>query len=126
MLVSLGGCEPQAAGHVAANLRVGNDRSLLVAVTTQLLPFIGYPRTLNALRVINVHLSLFVPPRASLLASSATVHAEQTPSGDGEPLPRSYFTYEFALGRALCVLVAAAKRGKVRLGSHSVLTEIRV
>jgi len=70
--------------------------------------------------------SLFVPPRASLLASSATVHAEQTPSGDGEPLPRSYFTYEFALGRALCVLVAAAKRGKVRLGSHSVLTEIRV
>jgi 4-carboxymuconolactone decarboxylase len=57
MLVSLGGCEPQAAGHVAANLRVGNDRSLLVAVTTQLLPFIGYPRTLNALRVINENTS---------------------------------------------------------------------
>jgi 4-carboxymuconolactone decarboxylase len=53
MLVALGGCEPQAAGHVTANLRVGNDRSLLVAVATQLLPFIGYPRTLNALRVIS-------------------------------------------------------------------------
>jgi len=53
MLVALGGCEPQAAGHVAANLRVGNNRALLVAVATQLLPFIGYPRTLNALRVIN-------------------------------------------------------------------------
>jgi 4-carboxymuconolactone decarboxylase len=26
MLISLGGCEPQAAGHVAANLNVGNDR----------------------------------------------------------------------------------------------------
>jgi len=33
----------------AANLNVGNDRQLLLAVITQLLPFIGYPRTLNAL-----------------------------------------------------------------------------
>ena len=53
MLVSLGGCEPQAKGHVAANLNVGNDRGVLLSVITQLLPFIGYPRTLNALRVIN-------------------------------------------------------------------------
>jgi len=53
MLVSLGGCEPQAKGHVAANLDVGNDRGVLLSVITQLLPFIGYPRTLNALRVIN-------------------------------------------------------------------------
>ena len=53
MLVSLGGCEPQVKGHVAANLNVGNDRQMLLAVITQLLPFIGYPRTLNALRVIN-------------------------------------------------------------------------
>jgi 4-carboxymuconolactone decarboxylase len=55
MLVALGGCEPQVAGHVTANLHVGNDRLLLIAVTTQLLPFIGYPRTLNALRVIDEH-----------------------------------------------------------------------
>ena len=53
MLVSLGGCEPQAKGHVAANLNVGNDRGVLLSVITQLLPFIGYPRTLNALQVIN-------------------------------------------------------------------------
>ena len=53
MLVSLGGCEPQAKGHVAANMNVGNGRQVLLAVITQLLPFIGYPRTLNALRVIN-------------------------------------------------------------------------
>ena len=53
MLVSLGGCEPQARGHVAANLHVGNDRAVLLGVVTQLLPFIGYPRTLNALRVID-------------------------------------------------------------------------
>jgi 4-carboxymuconolactone decarboxylase len=53
MLISLGGCEPQAKAHVAANLNVGNDRGVLLSVITQLLPFIGYPRTLNALRVIN-------------------------------------------------------------------------
>lgn len=53
MLVSLGGCEPQVKGHVSANLNVGNDRRVLLSVITQLLPFIGYPRTLNALRVIN-------------------------------------------------------------------------
>jgi 4-carboxymuconolactone decarboxylase len=53
MLVALGGCEPQVKGHVAANLNVGNDRSVLLGVITQLLPFIGYPRSLNALAVLN-------------------------------------------------------------------------
>ena len=53
MLVSLGGCEPQVKGHVAANLRVGNDRARLIDALTQLLPFIGYPRTLNGLRVVD-------------------------------------------------------------------------
>jgi len=52
MLAALGGCEPQVKGHVAANLRVGNDRGRLIDVLTQLLPFIGYPRTLNALRMV--------------------------------------------------------------------------
>jgi 4-carboxymuconolactone decarboxylase len=53
ILVSLGGCEGQVKGHVAANLNVGNDRAKLIDVLTQLLPFIGYPRTLNGLRAIN-------------------------------------------------------------------------
>jgi 4-carboxymuconolactone decarboxylase len=53
MLISLGGCEPQVKGHVTGNLKVGNDRARLVDVVTQLLPYIGYPRTLNALRVID-------------------------------------------------------------------------
>lgn len=52
MLISLGGCEPQTKRHVAANLSVGDDRGVLISLVTQLLPFIGYPRTLNALRVI--------------------------------------------------------------------------
>jgi 4-carboxymuconolactone decarboxylase len=53
MLVSLGGCEAQVKGHVAANLKVGNNCARLIDVLTQLLPFIGYPRTLNALRVVD-------------------------------------------------------------------------
>jgi 4-carboxymuconolactone decarboxylase len=53
MLTALGGCDPQVRSHVAANLNVGNDRELLISVITVLLPFIGYPRTLNALAAIN-------------------------------------------------------------------------
>jgi len=53
ILVSLGGCEPQVGGHVAANLVVGNTRAMLIDALTQLLPYIGYPRTLNGLRVVN-------------------------------------------------------------------------
>jgi len=50
MLVSLGGC---VKGHVTGNLKIGNDRARLIDVVTQLLPYIGYPRTLNALRMID-------------------------------------------------------------------------
>jgi len=53
MLVSIGGCDPQVKGHVAANLHVGNSRAKLIDVLTQLLPFIGYPRTLNGLRAVD-------------------------------------------------------------------------
>ena len=53
MLVSLGGCDAQVKGHVAANRNVGNDCACLIEVLTQLLPFIGYPRTLNALRAVD-------------------------------------------------------------------------
>lgn len=53
MLISLGGCEPQVKGHIQGNVNVGNDKSVLLAVTTQLLPYIGYPRTLNAIACLN-------------------------------------------------------------------------
>ena len=52
-LVALGGCEPQVKGHVAANQHVGNDRARLIDVLTQLIPFIGYPRALNGLRMVD-------------------------------------------------------------------------
>lgn len=53
LLVSLGGCEPQVKGHIAGNVNVGNDKATLLAVVTQLLPWIGYPRTLNAIGCLN-------------------------------------------------------------------------
>ncbi|MCX4831425.1 carboxymuconolactone decarboxylase family protein [Streptomyces sp. NBC_01016] len=53
LLAALGGADPQVRGHVGANLHVGNDRATLIAVLTALLPFIGYPRTLNALRAVD-------------------------------------------------------------------------
>ncbi|WP_243302374.1 carboxymuconolactone decarboxylase family protein [Geothrix oryzisoli] len=53
MLLALRGCEAQVKGHIQGNLQVGNDRATLVGVITQLLPYLGYPRTLNALRCLN-------------------------------------------------------------------------
>jgi 4-carboxymuconolactone decarboxylase len=38
---------------VAANLNVGNSRETLLGVLAVLVPFIGYPRTLNALAAVN-------------------------------------------------------------------------
>lgn len=52
-IITLGGCEAQAKSHAAANLRVGNTREMLIGVVTQCLPFIGFPRTLNALSCID-------------------------------------------------------------------------
>jgi 4-carboxymuconolactone decarboxylase len=53
MLLSLGGCEPQLKGHIQTNINVGNDKQTMLSVVTQLLPYVGYPRTLNAIRCIN-------------------------------------------------------------------------
>jgi 4-carboxymuconolactone decarboxylase len=53
MLAALGGAEPQLKGHVQGNLNVGNDKEKLIAVVTQLLPYIGYPRALSALNCVN-------------------------------------------------------------------------
>lgn len=53
ILVSLGGCESQVKGHIRGNVAVGNDKNYLLDVVTQLLPYIGYPRTLNAINCLN-------------------------------------------------------------------------
>jgi 4-carboxymuconolactone decarboxylase len=53
MLISMGGTETQVKGHIQGNVNVGNDKETLLSVTTQLLPYIGYPRTLNAIKCLN-------------------------------------------------------------------------
>ncbi len=53
MLVALGGADAQVRGHVNCNLNVGNTRATLLAVLTVLVPYIGYPRTLNGLAAVN-------------------------------------------------------------------------
>lgn len=53
ILVALGGADGQVEGHVKANLNVGSTRAQLLDVLTVLLPFVGYPRTLNGLAAVN-------------------------------------------------------------------------
>lgn len=52
-IITLGGCEAQAKSHAAANISVGNTREMLIDAITQCLPFIGFPRTLNAISCID-------------------------------------------------------------------------
>ena len=52
-LAAQGGCEAQLTSHAAGNMKVGNDRAFLIKVISQCLPYIGYPRSLNALACVN-------------------------------------------------------------------------
>jgi 4-carboxymuconolactone decarboxylase len=52
-ILALGGCEPQLKGHIQGNVAIGNDKGTLLDVVTQLLPYVGYPRALNAIRCLN-------------------------------------------------------------------------
>lgn len=52
-IISLGGCDSQAKSHVMGNLAVGNSPVLLLTAAAQCLPYIGFPRTLNAISAIN-------------------------------------------------------------------------
>lgn len=51
-LAGQGGCEPQLTSHAAGNMGIGNDRGFLIRMVSQCLPYIGYPRSLNALECI--------------------------------------------------------------------------
>ena len=52
-IATLGGCENQLRGHIQGNLSVGNNKEKLVSAITVVLPYIGFPRSLNALSIIN-------------------------------------------------------------------------
>ncbi len=52
-LAAQGGCEPQLTAHAKGNMRLGNDKDFLVRVVSQCLPYIGYPRSLNAIGCVD-------------------------------------------------------------------------
>lgn len=52
-LAAQGGCEPQLTAHAAGNMRLGNSKDFLIKVVSQCRPYIGYPRSLNAVACIS-------------------------------------------------------------------------
>ena len=52
-LMAQGGCEPQLIAHAKGNMNLGNDKEFLMRVVSQCLPYIGYPRSLNAISCVN-------------------------------------------------------------------------
>lgn len=57
ILSAQGGCEPQVKAHVGGNAAVGNGKEVLLAALIICLPYVGFPRTLNALGCVNEILS---------------------------------------------------------------------
>ncbi|MEO2603018.1 carboxymuconolactone decarboxylase family protein [Clostridium butyricum] len=53
IIATLGGCENQLRSHIGGNAAIGNDKETLLNVITQCMPYIGFPRTLNAITCIN-------------------------------------------------------------------------
>lgn len=51
-LLAQGGVEPQLISHARGNIAVGNDKAFLMSVIIQCLPYIGYPRSLNAISAL--------------------------------------------------------------------------
>lgn len=52
-LLAQGGCENQLKGHTVGNFGVGNGTEKLYSVVEQCMPYIGYPRSLNAMNIID-------------------------------------------------------------------------
>lgn len=52
-ILAQGGCESQLRGHTAGNFGVGNGKEKLYGVVEQCMPYIGYPRSINAMAIID-------------------------------------------------------------------------
>ncbi len=52
-ILAQGGCENQLRGHTVGNFGVGNDKEKLYSIVEQCMPYIGYPRSLNAMNIID-------------------------------------------------------------------------
>lgn len=47
-----GGCENQLRGHIQGNIHMGNDLEYLKKIVMANIPYVGYPRSLNAMACI--------------------------------------------------------------------------
>ena len=71
----MGGADPQVKAHVQGNLNVGNNRQVLLDTVTQLLPYIGYPRSLNGITAINeIAKELIMSKKVLILSGSFRKH----------------------------------------------------
>lgn len=52
ILCALGDTERQIKSHTIGNLKVGNSRETIISAVMQCLPWIGFPKTLNAINII--------------------------------------------------------------------------
>ena len=52
LLAALGGTDAQLRSHALGNLRVGNDGTRQLTALMHCFPYIGFPRALNAIRVM--------------------------------------------------------------------------
>lgn len=52
-LLAQGGCENQLRGHTVGNFGVDNDKEKLYSIVEQCMPYVGYPRSLNAMNIID-------------------------------------------------------------------------
>lgn len=73
-IMSLGGADSQLKSHAQGNLVLGNTQQNLFDVAALLMPYVGFPRALNAVAIVN-----------QLSASTPTPSSAQTPA----PAPTS-------------------------------------
>ena len=52
VLLTLGNCEPQLELHINISLNAGNPPEKIIESFIQCLPYAGFPRVLNAVRVV--------------------------------------------------------------------------
>ncbi|MEF3321388.1 carboxymuconolactone decarboxylase family protein [Campylobacter jejuni] len=52
-LISLGGLDNQVKAHIQGNFNMGQSRKDLLNIIAALIPYIGYPRALNALNLLD-------------------------------------------------------------------------
>lgn len=52
-LISLGGVDNQVKAHIQGNLNMGQSRENLLSIIAVLVPYIGYPRALNAITALD-------------------------------------------------------------------------